>query len=162
MQKGCETRDLACTLVGAVILLHKALFFQCGDGAIIAGIDGQYEAVFWPDAGEFVNCTYFVTDDDAFSHLRFQSMDEPPSEVGVFTDGLQRLALSFGDKTVFAPFFTPMFSRLKSATSEEYAGFNKALDAFLDSPPVNERTDDDKTLVLAVHVPLSDSTTSDG
>lgn len=152
VKRGIETRDLACTLIGVVILPHGAVYFQCGDGAIVVGNQGRYETVFWPDSGEFVNCTYFITDDDAFSHLHVRFVTTPPAEVAVFTDGLQHLALSYADKSVHAPFFAPMFSRLESVNVEECTGLNEALATFLDSRPVNERTDDDKTLVLAVRV----------
>ena len=64
------------------------------------------------------------------------------------TDGLQRLALDFSAKQPHAEFFHPLFQAIKiSAKSDD---LSTALKAFLNSPIINERTDDDKTLVLAV------------
>jgi len=46
-----------------------------------------------------------------------------------------------------------MFSRLRGeAEPERLLG---ELRAFLESPPVNQRTDDDKTLVLATRLPAA-------
>ena len=50
--------------------------------------------------------------------------------------------------------YDPMFASLRQAASpEELEG---PLRQFLDSRPVNDRTDDDKTLMLATHRPAPD------
>ena len=46
-----------------------------------------------------------------------------------------------------------MFARLRGETEGEAAGLLEGLRAFLASAPVNQRTDDDKTLVLATRLP---------
>ena len=69
----------------------------------------------------------------------------------MLTDGLQPLALNYAAKAAHAPFFVPMFRPLRVAPSG--ATVLAALRNFLDSPRVNERTDDDKTLILATRVP---------
>ncbi len=52
-------------------------------------------------------------------------------------------------KAPFAPFFTPFFTYLETASKDD-AAVERELREYLDSPTVNERTDDDKSLVLAV------------
>ncbi|EFC7107168.1 protein phosphatase 2C domain-containing protein, partial [Escherichia coli] len=51
------------------------------------------------------------------------------------------------------PFFTPFFNGLAAATQEQLDLLPELLKQFLSSPAVNERTDDDKTLALALWLP---------
>ncbi|MGA0525444.1 protein phosphatase 2C domain-containing protein, partial [Escherichia coli] len=60
-----------------------------------------------------------------------------------------RLALAFETKLPHQPFFEPMFSVLRRTEPSDCEGLSAQLGQFLNSPQVNERTDDDKTLVLA-------------
>ena len=54
--------------------------------------------------------------------------------------------------TAHEPFFKPFFSILAKTTSDQEDQLEAALVGFLNSEAVNERTDDDKTLALAVLV----------
>ena len=60
--EGLQLRDLACTLLGAIVRDESALFFQIGDGAVIYAKEGEeeYREVFWPQHGEFANQTNFI------------------------------------------------------------------------------------------------------
>jgi len=152
--KGLTPRDFACTLLGAVVGTKAAAFFQVGDGAIVIRDGDGFYPVFWPDAGEYANMTYFVTDEDALLHLRrkiwLSSRESSlPGEVAMFSDGLQRLALVYESRTAYKPFFEPMFGILRKADLPACDILSGQLGRFLGSPQVNERTDDDKTLVLA-------------
>ena len=147
--EGLASRDFACTLLGAVIGTNTAAFFQVGDGAIVIGDGDSFAPVFWPETGEYANMTYFVTDEDALAHLRVEISLSPPDEVAMFSDGLQRLALVYESRTAYTPFFEPMFSVLRKADLAACGTLSDQLARFLSSPKVNERTDDDKTLVLA-------------
>lgn len=148
---GTALRDYACTLVGLVAGPKQALAFQIGDGAVVIRRDGELAPVFWPDAGEYANMTYFVTDNDAEQHLQIAQIDAP-HEVSLLTDGLQRLALVFSTRQAHAPFFEPMFAVLRNLRSDQCASLNTQLASFLSSPAVNQRTDDDKTLILATRI----------
>lgn len=144
-------RDLACTLLLAVIGENRAVFAQIGDGAIVVD-DGpeQYAAATWPQSGEYANTTYFATEHEALRHLQVVSIDDRRvEEVALFSDGIEKLALRFHDRSVHTPFFAPFFRRLRALTEDAAAALQPQLLAFLDSPAVNARTDDDKTLVLA-------------
>jgi len=48
-----------------------------------------------------------------------------------------------------------MFTRLRGIRPTRPRGLAGELRAFLDSPAVNQRTDDDKTLVLATRLPAN-------
>jgi protein phosphatase 2C-like protein len=152
-QKQLTIRDFACTLVAAVIGPQAAAFIQIGDGAIVTGIAGAYDVVFWPDGGEYANMTYFVTDDDWSSRLHFEIRSVSVDEIVLMTDGLQRLALRFDSRTAHAPFFVPMFTRLRNTAEGFASDLESRMVAFLSSDVVNARTDDDKSLVLASRGP---------
>jgi protein phosphatase 2C-like protein len=152
--KRLRPRDFACTLLGALLSNSIAAFFQIGDGAIVVRDGDELRPVFWPDSGEYANMTHFVTDDDALAHLRTKLWISSipsylPDEIAMFSDGLQRLALVYQSQTVHTPFFEPMFSELRKADLQTCDPLTNQLARFLDSTKVNERTDDDKTLVLA-------------
>ncbi|MDP3013446.1 MAG: PP2C family serine/threonine-protein phosphatase [Candidatus Subteraquimicrobiales bacterium] len=142
-------RDFACTFLALIVGQSSAIAAQIGDGAIVIGCDGLYETVIWPQSGEYVNATYFITDDSFISNLHVTRIDRPIDEAAIFTDGIQMLALHYATQTVFEPFFRPMFDRLRKEPPGECYDLNESLAEYLISPLINERTDDDKTLILA-------------
>ena len=142
-------RDFACTLVAAIAGPGAAAFFQIGDGAIVAGAGESCEVVFWPDCGEYANMTFFATDDDWTNHLQFDVRPVRIDELALMTDGLQRLALQFDTRAPHAPFFEPMFAALRARSAGFAADLEPQLVAFLGCSAVNDRTDDDKSLVIA-------------
>jgi hypothetical protein len=147
-----KSRDFSCTLLVALVDETRAAFFQIGDGAIVyRGADGRYVPALWPQIGEYANCTWFLTDDDAAERVQ-SATAEGVHEVALLTDGLQGLSLRFDTREAHGPFFEPMFARLRAESEGEPAGLREELRAFLGSAPVNRRTDDDKTLVLATRL----------
>lgn len=152
---GLELRDLACTLLVAVLGSEKGVFMQVGDGAWIAENEGECRPITWPMNGEYANETTFITSPAWAESLQFCVWNKPISGIAGFTDGVQALSLHFASKAVHAPFFEPMFAALRGASDE--LSLIPLFHAFLDSPQVNGRTDDDKTLVLACRIPNSNS-----
>jgi hypothetical protein len=145
-----QSRDFACTLLAAVVGSDCAVFFQIGDGVIVVAEDEDaYRWIFWPDTGEYENVTFFATEPDACNHLQFELAERRIDEVAVLSDGLQRLALHYQSRTAHAAFFKPMLAVLREASEDALEPLSTQLEAYLSSPAVNERTDDDKTLVLA-------------
>ena len=146
-------REFACTLLGAVVASDRALFLQIGDGAIVIGNGDDYRPVFWPQTGEYANETWFVTDPNAATRLEFAILAEPVAEIALLTDGLQPLALHYQNRQAHAPFFRPLFQRLRTVPEPGCpADLISALERFLDAPHLNQRTHDDKTLILASRV----------
>ena len=147
-----DLRDLACTLNVAAILPGYQWYLQVGDGAMVVQAGEEpARVVFWPDNGEYANQTYFLTDVPD-RHIHVNCGAEPITRVAVMTDGLQSLALSLQQRAAHAPFFEPMFSAVETLVPGDEAGrkqLETTLQEFLDSPAVNARTSDDKTLVLA-------------
>ena len=148
-----DERDFSCTLLVALVDAHAAVFFQIGDGAIVyQAQDGRYVPALWPQSGEYANCTWFLTDPDAASRVQ-AARAKGVHELALLTDGLQGLALQFVSRAAHGPFFEPMFARLRGASATRPRGLLGELQAFLGSAAVNQRTDDDKTLILATRLP---------
>lgn len=144
-------RDMACTAMIAIVGPTSACFAQIGDGVMVIGDGATHRTVFWPEPSEYVNTTDFLTDDRFADSIRFETLREPIYEIAALTDGLQRLCLDFAERQPHAAFFRPMFASLRTASNLET--LSRPFHEFLDSTLVNSRTDDDKTLVLAVRQP---------
>ncbi len=146
-----EINEFSCTLLGCYITAQRGVFFQVGDGAIIRNdASGFYIPVWMPQNGEYQNSTTFLIDDKNMGHVKISIVEEPITEVGLFTDGLQMLALNMEAENVHQPFFAPLFKYLRLAGDAAKVGvLQSKLEAYLDSTQINERTDDDKTLFLA-------------
>ncbi|HEY2740490.1 MAG TPA: PP2C family serine/threonine-protein phosphatase [Thermoanaerobaculia bacterium] len=142
-------REFACTLLGAVVGPESATFFQVGDGAIVVSQEDEYRWIFWPASGEYENSTYFATEANAAEHLQHAYVEQPIDELALFSDGLQRLVLDFRNRTAPAPFFRSMLSWVRAAGDDELPRLSAHLTSHLSSSVINDRTDDDKTLVLA-------------
>lgn len=146
-----ERRDFACTILGLIVGESRGACLQVGDGAIVLADSEEhaYGHVFWPDRGEYANTTHFVTEDDAIEHLQFESVKRRVVEAALLTDGLQAIALNYQQRTAHDPFFKGLFVPLRTAEEGCSRELSESLAVFLSSPRVNEKTDDDKTLVLA-------------
>ena len=147
---GSLPRKFACTFLAALVGEGWAAFIQVGDGVIV--VDGleSYKLAFWPDNGEYPNSTRFLSEDDYQQHLRIEIVERKISELAILTDGLQMLALDIARKKVHDRFFEPLFKSVRNGPDE--AALQSSLLEFLDSKRVNERTDDDKTLLLATRI----------
>ena len=147
--------DYACTFLGAIVGPTRAICIQIGDGAIVVkdGETGEYAWMFWPQHGEFANSTNFVTQDGFEQALEIEFVDGTLDEIAIFSDGIERLVLDVGTRTVHSPALRPMFTWLAGTDPAlPPAGAAPGLVAFLGSERVNRRTDDDKTLVMATRV----------
>jgi len=161
-ESGLSPRDYACTFLTAIIGPEDSVFAQIGDGAIVISVPDspdEYNYVYWPQKGEYENMTFFATDPGANNKLAFGYQKGVIEEVALFSDGLERLALNFTQQEPHAPFFRPMFVPLRSTEVDETGmaqQLSLALQQYLASDKVNDRTDDDKTLILATRRRSSD------
>lgn len=142
-------REFATTLLVTIVTPRWIAATQIGDGAVVVQHqDGTLQALTWPDHGEYINEASFITDADYSEHAQYSILAQQELlGVALFTDGIERLVLNFATKTPGNPFFTSMFTFAARTDANE-----AELAAFLASERVCERTDDDKTLVLAVHL----------
>jgi hypothetical protein len=146
-----QFRDFACTLLVAIAGRERITSWQIGDGAICfrARSDVDFRYAFWPAKGEYANVTHFVTDSKADEELDFDTAALPLADLALFSDGLERLALDFRTGEVHSAFFQGLFPYLHRRPSGLLEDVQVQLSDFLGSGRVNERTDDDKTLIIA-------------
>jgi hypothetical protein len=85
--------------------------------------------------------------DDALQRLEVQ-VYPPAQALAMISDGLIRLAMNLPENVPHSPFFQPLLAFAAAAKNEVEA--QEQLAAFLASERVCARTDDDKTLVLAI------------
>ncbi len=147
---GKNLREYATTFVGAVVGANCAAFFQIGDGGIVvsnSGVAGSYRFAVAPADAVYVNMTDFLTDDAAAENLRVEKIEESLTDVILFSDGIYSVAVNFQNNQPHEPFLMPMLAPLKNNSAAD--GLNEKLASFLNSPKINEKTDDDKTIILA-------------
>jgi hypothetical protein len=153
---GIRSGDFACTALGVVIADDRAVFFQIGDGAIVVSGRhdfGDYNWVFWPQHGEFANTTNFVTQRNASRAIEVEIHHGQIDDVAIFTDGIERLVLDLAGKAAHAPFFHPLFRWLSATKPPVTSETSPTIAHYLGSKQVCDRTDDDKTLILATRRP---------
>lgn len=146
-----QRRQFASTLVMVMASSSEILTAHVGDGAIVA----RSAAKDWcllsaPQNGEYASTTFFVTDDPAPA-LRITRQSNAFDALAIFSDGIENLVLESATHAPSPAFFIPMVRPLdESSESGDLRSLSRGLSAFLDSERVNDRTDDDKTLVMAV------------
>ena len=143
-------REFAATLVGAVAGESGTAFYQIGDGAAVFSATGGAESYRFgiePAESEYVNLTDFVTDETAGERLRFAFVEEEVEDLILFSDGIFPVAVNYQTMKPHEPFLMPMIAPLGNGRGIE--GINEKLENFLASPKINEKTDDDKTIILA-------------
>lgn len=151
-ESGQHVREYSCTLLAAVIADDAAVFLQIGDGAIVTshGEEDGWSWVFWPQHGEFANTTNFVVSENALQVLGVERAPRPIDEIALFTDGIENLVLHRATKTVHDPFFNSLLKPVRSSATIGYdESLSEKLKAHLNSAAFSERTDDDRTLLIA-------------
>lgn len=150
-------RAFATTLMCAVLSPTTLVVGQLGDGLVVEEQkDGTLVTIILPQRGEYANETSFITQADALERVEIAVHTEAVQSLAVTTDGLLRLAVQLPDHTPSPRFFQPLLEFVVEAEDDEQA--QRELAAFLDSERVGKRTDDDKTLVLAVRLPSGKTT----
>jgi hypothetical protein len=149
-QQRIDTREFSTTLLVALVTPAFACFGQIGDGAIVFG-DADDLALAFACEQEMVNVTDFVTDESALGRLRMHCVERRVERLAMMSDGLMPLFVARRDQSPHRPAFVQLFSTLLESSDD--AALPEQLRGFLQSEAVNARTDDDKSLVLAVRAP---------
>ena len=171
--------DYHTTLVLAVVTGEEVIAGMIGDGAVVAERNVEIEQVVGqdisinieetdsvqqtelvslcqPQRGEYANSTYFLTQPNFTEHVTIDTHAGRYKAVAVLTDGLLPLAMNIAKNRPHRPFFEPLFKFVQSVAADdqgdeqEIVTGQEHLATFLDSARINQRTDDDKTLVVAV------------
>ncbi len=153
--------DLASTLLMFIATPDWIAAMQIGDGLLVIQPQaGDYQLVFMPDKGEFANQTTFVTSSDALNSMQVRVIEDKMKFISAMTDGLEAVAIRYSDWSPFAPFFDPL---QKFITEDQLT--DSPIDAttdvapqnylkmFLCSDRLNQKTSDDKSLILCLYEP---------
>jgi Protein phosphatase 2C len=152
------SREFACTVLVAIIAAEMAAFFQVGDGAMVFSCENEdaWSNIIWPQHGEYANSTNFVTSTDSLDVMEFKRIDCRVERFASFSDGIESLVLHYATKAVHAPFFSEM---VKPVEKLDVPGLSERLSRslfdYLCSTDVCDRTDDDKSLILASRKPFN-------
>ncbi|MEH2425483.1 MAG: PP2C family serine/threonine-protein phosphatase [Nostoc sp.] len=148
-QGNYSVNDLACTLLVFVATPDWIAGMQIGDGFIVVrSQESEYQLLFQPDKGEFINETTFITSTNAVKEMQVEIILQKQEFICASTDGLEKVAIRLSDWKPFSPFFKPFEEYLHDTVNPEKE--DKYLIDFLNSERLNSRTDDDKTLLLCL------------
>jgi hypothetical protein len=146
---GLPANALATTLTCLIAAEDGLVFGQVGDGLLIARTpQGDLYTLSQAQRGEYANETVFLTMEDALERVYLRAVELDLSGLALMSDGLMRLAVQLPDYTPHSPFFVPLWAFAARNGPTRLA--NLQLAEFLASERVCSRTDDDKSLVIAV------------
>lgn len=150
--EGSPLKDFATTLTCAAVSADWLAVGQIGDGVVVVGErGGDLALAAKPQRGEYANETCFLTMEASLDQMVVLVENRSVDHLIVMSDGLSRLALNLPLCKPHRPFFDPLLAFAAEAHDSALAA--QQLAAFLTSERVCERTDDDKTLVVAVRIP---------
>lgn len=153
-EEGIPLRDLACTLALAIGDAEQLVAAQIGDGAVLVqGGDGAWQSLLPMQKGEYANEVLLLSAPDCLAALAPRWAPRPGALV-MSTDGLLRLMLRYPGGEPHGPFLEPLLTFC--AQARDAAAARRGLLAFLGSERVCARTDDDKTLLIALAPPAGD------
>ncbi len=145
-RRSVDVRDLATTLVVAAAGPESTWLAQVGDGAAVVQhpASPRWHLPIWPDRGEHVNETQFA----GHPRSQWRAVELPRAQaLALLSDGLLPVAVDLATRQAFQPFFSGFAGEL---VQREPSELQPALESFLTSPRLAERTDDDVSLVVAV------------
>jgi hypothetical protein len=145
---GVPPRELATTLIILIATSHLIGAAQIGDGAtVFRNSQGEIRALTTPKLEEYINESTFLSSPGAEESIQLEVWNGEVTQVAALSDGLQMLALQFPGPVAHKPFFDPLFDFVAKANSTE--DMEQALQSFLDSQRIRDRSDGDMTLLLA-------------
>ena len=158
---GSQRREYATTLVAFVVTPAWLYVLQIGDSFVVyrtVNSPDNYCLAGEPTKGEYANETTFITDADSCEAIQAIVVDSKPVFVAASTDGLATLMLNMSEWSPHARIFERLEKFARDSIqrdSEAVSDFGLAnsceeLATWLASADVIKRTDDDKSLLLAV------------
>lgn len=142
--------DFHTTLLLAVLTDDTLSVGNIGDGWAVVREGGVLRAVATPERSEYVNETFFLTSRGALDEAVYEVVPAAGLDaLALLTDGAAWFSIDLDARTpseaLFGKLFT--FAADSSRPSEER---DEELARFLSSEMVIRKTDDDKTMILAV------------
>jgi hypothetical protein len=152
-REGAPARDFASTLLVVAAMPGVVRVAQLGDGVVVMGA-GEDLRIAVEVEQEMLNITDFLVDSDAMSKLQLWSSPSEGIEcIAVSTDGLIPVLVDRRQNRPHPPMFAMLFQAMRTVADETEV--SERLGAFIRSDQVNQRTDDDKSIVLAFRRPSS-------
>jgi len=145
-----ELKSLATTLLLTIANDSYIAGCQIGDGLIVYSqdFDGLPLLLIKPMHGEYINQTEFITDKKYMEKIQVVVKSLSVACISLSSDGLENLAYIYKTKEAHPPFFKPLFNFVyKTDNSDKRIA---QLKGFLESDQVCCKTDDDKTLLIAI------------
>ena len=136
-------KDFATTILGFVQFSERlSIGFHIGDGSLIFLSKEEKTISFLskPENGEYINQTFFITDDNWEEKLRFFKIDFKYEVLLAMTDGVTAMALK--NNMPFGGFINPIINFLVSHSDEKCI---EALKSSLSSLKATQISNDDKT-----------------
>lgn len=147
----CIIDDLACTLIAFAASPQFFFAVQVGDGFIVTRSESSnYVLLFNPDHGEYYNETTFITSKDAIDNLQCYYKYKAIRLICASSDALEIHCLKLSNWTPHEPFFSVLEEYAISMPEPKQA--EEDLIEFLSRESINQRTSDDKTLILSVQL----------
>ena len=150
--KGYAVRDLACTLLAFVATPDWLAAMQVGDGLIVIRPkeEATYKLLFRPTKGEYGNETVPITSSTASEEMQVTVIPKAVDFICAATDGIEHISL-LKSKTwiAYEKFFEPLERQIMRPNITQTEKQNILRD-FLNSEQVNQKTDDDKTVLLCI------------
>ena len=147
-EKSCSPKDFSCTLLVVIASPNWLVAMQIGDGFIVTRNrkpKSEYKLLFHPSKGEYANETTFVTAANALEKMQVKTLFDKQQFICAASDGLERMAINLKDLQPHPPFFK-MFERALEIRPEDEERLSTK--DWLKSKDVNNKTDDDKTILL--------------
>ncbi|HED12312.1 MAG TPA: protein phosphatase 2C domain-containing protein [Gammaproteobacteria bacterium] len=142
-------RDLATTLLLAVVSDGYTAAAQVGDGAIVCSVGGHegIKALTTPFQGQYINEAVFITQENYTDYLQLQAIEGSARHLALFSDGFEPVAIKYATGEPNPVLFEGLFQFMNDTSSQEVR--TEAVTRLLTGKRIAERSDDDKTLVLA-------------
>ena len=148
-----SVKQFATTLTVVILTPQLTIGGMVGDGmAIVEYATGNYACLFELPKREYANQMVPITSSRALEVLQIAIAPAPIQSVSIVTDGMLSICCDLRSVKPYPPFFKMMMALLDKVTDHESA--KKELEILLDHPLINEKTEDDKTLVMAKAIKL--------
>ncbi|MFZ3167624.1 MAG: PP2C family serine/threonine-protein phosphatase [Candidatus Methanoperedens sp.] len=146
----CNLRDLACTMIVAIIYENNIAVAHIGDGAVVARRNEELVIISEPGESEYINEVVPLTSKEWEKSLFITPDVCKIDSVAVFTDGCQGAALIKKQNSLqpYDRFFVPLFSYAQKLSDLNLG--EKDIRGLLASREMSENSEDDKTLVICV------------
>ncbi len=140
-------KDLNATMLVYVGLEDRQFYGQVGDCCAIGKRDDLYEVIVSQQRGEYANQTFSICNLESVHNGIYKKTEHLYPYVAMMSDGIESISVSTKDRTVSALFYEPFF---KVFSHDRFSAdeVSQSLARFLSSKRINERTDDDKTLLF--------------